>query len=155
MATREPHPLDGTYRYFDSHLEIEVGKPSDYSVHGVSSGGRFTFTGRYSLPLDGVRYFWPVIGGTLNEVAPGVYHVAFVLLATDVGDAALEAAGLGAFVDAWAGFALREPESGLVELLQLRVVNATFRKDAKAWSRFVWHPTFETYGARSYLRVRG
>lgn len=133
----ERHPLDGTYAYFDSELEILVGPRSTYHLNGVAYYGFFSFSGRYSVLLStGQRYYWPIIGGTINQLSIGGemsqtgYEISCVMFSPNVvpSDPTHGSIDLSRFTDAWAGYAGVEP-SGRVEMLQLRFLNVTFHPD--------------------------
>ncbi len=132
----ERHPLDGTYAYFDSELEILVGPRSTYHLNGVAYYGFFSFSGRYSVLLStGQRYYWPIIGGTINQLSIGGemsqtgYEISCVMFSPNVvpSDPTHGSIDLSRFTDAWAGYAGVEP-SGRVEMLQLRFLNVTFHR---------------------------
>lgn len=167
----KPHPLDGTYSYFDSQLAITVDKRSTYELHGLKYKGRFTFSGTYSVELSpGVRYYWPVLGGTVNELTldesasarPKVagdnignvgYEVGFVIFSPNVRppDPTYGNGDLTRFIDAWAGYGSPDAATGKVTNLQLRFVNVTFAPNT--WAGFSWQPTWNDFGARSYIRM--
>lgn len=156
----KPHPLDGTYSYFDSQLEITVQRPSVYELYGLEYKGRFTFTGRYSVELsEGVRYYWPVIGGTVNQLTLSEdpkkvgYEVGFVIFSPNVREPDPNHGNkdLSRFIDAWAGYGSPDPTTGSVVNLQLRFLNVTFAPDT--WAGFSWQPTWNDFGARSYIRM--
>ncbi len=158
----KPHPLDGTYSYFDSQLAITVQGPSVYELYGERYTGRFTFTGTYSVQLEqGIRYYWPVLSGTINPLTlstnPEVvgYEVGFVIFSPNVRkpDPNHGSKDLSRFIDAWAGFGTPDPATGKVVNLQLRFVNVTFAPNS--WAGFTWQPTWNDFGARSYIRMPG
>jgi quinol monooxygenase YgiN len=202
----EPHPLDGTFNYFDSQLAIQVGPVTVIEQYGLRYAGRFTFTGTYSVELStGERYYWPVVGGTINElkISGGQpptdtgYEIAFSIFSPNVRppDPTYGNTDLSRFIDGWGGYAGVDP-NGLVNNLQIRFLNVTFvpeddsaASDVKAkiaagrpfglgrhllgqspgwskgadkqlpplrtaWSAFSWQPTWEDFGARSYIRMK-
>lgn len=212
MGETEPHPLNGTFAYFDSQLEIQVQPETTYELNGYTYRGRFTFTGTYSVELaPGQRYGWPVMGGTINPLPLNPdgggndpltnigYELAFVLFSPNVkeGDPTHGNIDLSRFIDSWTGYAgvdLDDPRH--VNMIQLRFGNVTFHpadppadSDASApqgnrrpaprghvrppvsgartgagalasqapirtaWSAFSWQPTWEDFGARSYIRI--
>lgn len=175
MSETEPHPLNGTFAYFDSQLQITVGPVTTYELDGRQYRERFTFTGEYSVELaPGQRYGWPVTGGTINPLPLNPagstdpltnvgYEIGFVLFSPNVkeGDPTYGNVDLSRFMDAWAGYAGVDPKTKRVELIQLRYVNVTFHPAdgsssgpiRTAWSAFSWQPSFEDYGARSYIRI--
>ncbi len=214
-TTTKPHPLNGTYAYFDSELEIVVGPVTTIVQHGIEYTGHFSFTGRYSVELcTNERYYWPVIGGTINELVVGGgtpreprtnigYELSFVMFSPNVkpADPTYGNTDLSRFMDSWAGYSGVDP-GGLVNNIQLRFLNVTFLPESPpptktlrsapeaarqvvrmrhllgesrsvaappgeprdgasspplppirtAWSAFSWQPTWEDFGARSYIR---
>lgn len=129
------HPLNGTYAYFDSWLEINVT-------------GEHTFEGQYSIEYG--QTSWPVIGGTVNLAGPeGSKEYALGFLLRGPKDAPV----LPNFIDAWVGWAMPN-RYGKIDNLQLRYTNTTYHPHSQNWTKFSWLPNFEDYGARSYIRIK-
>jgi hypothetical protein len=175
MPETESHPLNGTFAYFDSQLQITVGPSLKYVLDGREYVEPRSFTGEYSVELSpGQRYGWPVIGGVVNplplnpaggtdELTNTGYEFAFVIFSPNVhrGDPTYGSIDLSRFIDSWAGYAGVDPKTKRVEQIQMRFLNVTFtpaegsnsQAIRTAWSAFSWQPKWEDYGARSYIRI--